>query len=742
MEYFDESKRKAGRGSTSDKLRDVHYEALREFDEIQSTLREERMQCLSDRRFYSIAGAQWEGDLGEQFENKPKFEVNKLHLAIIRIINEYRNNRVTVDFVSKAGMAHDKLADTCDALYRAAEQESGAEEAYDNAFEEAVSGGFGAWRLRTAYEDEEDEDDDRQVIRIEPIFDADSTVFFDLDAKRQDKADAMSCYVLTPYNRSAYVRKYGDDPASWNKDISRSEFDWTTPDSVYVAEYYKKEDVSEYVYTYRHQDGKEEKVYDSQIENDESLIETLEATGAQLLRKKKVKRPRVHKYILSGGGVLEDCGIIAGKHIPIVPVYGKRWYIDNIERCAGHVRFCKDAQRLKNMQLSKLGELSAQASNEKPIFTPEQIAGHQEMWSDDNIQNYPYLLVNPMTDAAGNPVPSGPVAYTKPPAIPQAMATLLQVTEQDMQDLLGNPGGGEIIQPNISAKAVEMIQGRLDMQAYIYMSNLKKAIKRSGEIWLSMARDVFVEEGRVIRGVGAAGEVAVIELLRPIINEKGIVEYENDLAQAKFDVSVEVGPSSSSRRASTVRAITGLLTMTQDPETAQILSSMAIMNMEGEGIGELRNYYRTKLIRMGAIKPTEEEAKVLEAEAANAQPDPQQQYMLAAAKEAEGNAMAAMADVELKNAKAVETKAKVFKIASEIDQMEYQQALDMISQLGVNFQSLGAGASPEMPAQQAPIGMEPPPQGGGLQIPEVADLESVFGVAPATVAPAGPQLGE
>ena len=287
-----------------------------------------------------------------------------------------------------------------------------------------------------------------------------------------------------------------------------------------------------------------------------------------------------------------------------------------------------------------------------------------------------------------------------------------------------------------------MIQGRLDMQAYIYMSNLKKAIKRSGEIWLSMAKDVFVEEGRVIRGVGAANEVAVIELLRPIINEKGIVEYENDLSQAKFDVSVEVGPSASYRRASTVRAITGLLTMTQDPETAQILSSMAIMNMEGEGIGELRNYYRMKLIRMGAIKPTDEEAKVLEQEAANAQPDAQQQYMLAAAKEAEGNAMAAMADVELKEAKAAETKAKVFKIASEIDQMEYQQALDMIAQLGVNFQSIGAGASSETPAQQAPVGMEPPPQSGGVQIPEGADLEGIFGVAPATVAPAGPQLGE
>jgi hypothetical protein len=44
-----------------------------------------------------------------QFENKPKLEVNKIALSVIRIINEYRNNRVTVDFTSKDGQPNDKL---------------------------------------------------------------------------------------------------------------------------------------------------------------------------------------------------------------------------------------------------------------------------------------------------------------------------------------------------------------------------------------------------------------------------------------------------------------------------------------------------------------------------------------------------------------------------------------------------------------------------------------------------------
>ncbi len=76
------------RESTADRLRRIHQDALREFDEIQTALRDERLQCLKDRRFYSIAGAQWEGPLGDAFENKPRLEFNKVHLAVIRIFNE------------------------------------------------------------------------------------------------------------------------------------------------------------------------------------------------------------------------------------------------------------------------------------------------------------------------------------------------------------------------------------------------------------------------------------------------------------------------------------------------------------------------------------------------------------------------------------------------------------------------------------------------------------------------------
>jgi hypothetical protein len=670
------------RPTKEQRLAAIHQEALAEFDNIQSAMRDERLQCLQDRRFYSIAGAQWEGPLGEQFENKPKFEVNKIHLAVIRIINEYRNNRITVDFVSKEGKEYDKLADTCDGLYRADEQDSGAEEAYDNAFEEGVAGGFGAWRLRTVYENEEDEEDEKQRIRIEPIFDADSSVFFDLNAKRQDKADGKRCFVITSMTRQAYKDEWGDDPASWPKEVHQYEFDWLTPDVVFVAEYYRVEETRETVYVWETIDGEEERYKDADFEADETLEERLMAVGSREVRQKNIKRRRVRKYILSGAKILEDCGFIAGKCIPIVPMYGKRWFVDNVERCMGHVRLAKDAQRLKNMQLSKLGEISALSSVEKPILTPEQVAGHQMMWADDNIKNFPYLLVNPITDANGNQAISGPIGYTKPPQIPQALAALLQITEQDMQDLLGNQQAGEELQPNISGKAVELVQNKLDMQTFIYMSNMSKAVKRSGEIWLSMAKDVLVEEGRKMKSIGPQGEMQSVELAKSMVNEKGEIETENDLSEAEFDVNVDVGPSSSSKRAATVRALTGMASLTDDAETKQVLGAMAMMNMEGEGITEVRDYFRKKLLRMGVVKPTEEEQQTMADEQANQQPDPNTQYLQAAADEASANATQARAKTILTVAQADETKAQTMKILADVDSSEQRQAMEVIEKFG------------------------------------------------------------
>jgi Phage P22-like portal protein len=687
MSYDNEgqSDEKATRLTKEDKLAQLHAELVAEFDDIQSAVRDERLQCLQDRRFYSISGAQWEGPLEQQFENKPKFEVNKVHLAVIRIINEYRNNRITVNFVPKDGAENNQLTDACQGLYRADEQDSVAEEAYDNAFEEAVGGGYGAYRLTTEYTDESDEEDETQRIRIKPIFDADSSVFWDLDAKRQDKSDAKKCFVLSSMTIGAYEEEWDESPASWAKGVFQTQFDWFTPDVVFVAEVYCVEMTKDVVNIFQGVDETEKRYLQSELDDDEdnTVIETLKATGFRLVRTKKIKVKKVRKYIMDGGRILEDCGYIAGPNIPIVPVYGKRWFVDNVERCMGHVRLAKDAQRLKNMQLSKLGEISALSTVEKPIMTPEEIAGHTIMWSEDNIKNYPYLLKNRALDLNGNPV-AVPMEYTRVPQIPPAMAALLQITEQDMQDMLGNQQAGEELPTNVSGIAVELVQNKLDMQTFIYMSNMSKAVKRGGEIWLGMAKEVLVEKDRMLKTVDQSGTVSSIKIDKPALDKKtGAAILENHFADANFDVVADVGPSSDSKRSSTVRALTGMMQISTDPETVQVLGAMAMMNMEGEGIEDVRGYYRNKLIHLGVIKPTPEEAQDLakEQEAAAQKPDPQAEFLMASAAKAAADSSKAKADTILTMAKVDQTKAQTAETLAGVDISNEQHLISTVDAL-------------------------------------------------------------
>lgn len=662
------------------KLMDLHEYAKIQFDKIQGGYQEEREQSLEDRRFYSIAGAQWEGNLSEQFENKPRFEINKVHLSVIKIINEYRNNRITVDFISKDGTPDDSLADTCDMLFRADCQDSNAEEAYDNAFEEAAGGGFGALRLTTEYENPEDDEDDRQRIRFEPIYDADASVYFDLDAKRQDKSDAKFCFVVYSMTPEAYEEEYDKSPQSLWKDVDDSEYDWFTPDFVHVAEFYYCEKKKTTIHVYETLTGIEQRFTDEELEDDPELVKSLMSEGIRKVREKKVEKKKIHKYIMDGNEILEDCGYIAGTEIPIIPNYGKRWFVDGVERCMGHVRLVKDVQRLKNMLMSQLAEISSLSTIEKPIFTPEQMAGHGEMWAQDNVKNYPYLLIEPFEDASGQLVPQGPVGYTKPPQIPPALAALMQLVDIDEKELLGNSMETDKMISHVSGKAHELLQKRIDGQAYIYMSNFAKCVKRVGEVWLSMAKDVYVEPGRKMKAITNMGEVSSVELGAPEVNERGHVVDTNDLTKASFDVTVDVGPTSASQKEATVQTVLGMMQVVQDPETQQILQSMALLNMEGDGIAQTKGYFRRKLVQMGVLEPTPEEAKEMQAAAEKAaqEPDPNKEALMAMAAEANAKAQKAMAEVEEVLSKVQLNVAKTAETYSEVDSGEFKKMKELI----------------------------------------------------------------
>lgn len=119
-----------------------------------------------------------------------------------------------------------------------------------------------------------------------------------------------------------------------------------------------------------------------------------------------------------------------------------------------------------------------------------------------------------------------------------------------------------------------------------------------------------------------------------------------------------------------------IMALTQDPETIQVLTSMLMVNLEGEGLQDVREYFRKRLVLMGVTEPSEQEAEEMAAQAANAQPNAQEQYLQAAAAEAMAKAQKAQADTVYTSAKAQETQAKTVETLARLDMDQQKQAVE------------------------------------------------------------------
>ena len=618
---------------------DVQQRAIHQFDEISTATREERAMALEDRRFVFIQGGQWEGDWGAQFENGLRIQSNKTQRGHDKIINDYRANRFAVQF-RPVGHEDNDTAELLNKLMYADMYRSKGQQALDNAFSEGVAGGMGAWRLCNEYEDDSDPDNDHQRIAIHQIPDADQRVYFDLDAKLYDKSDARYAYVIHSMTPEAFKREYGEDRiASWPENRARPNwFDWFRPTIIFVAEYYEVETPTEELRIFKREATDEEYRYWAKDMEPEQVTD-LTNKGFTLTRR-KIKRKRVHKWILSGAEVLEDCGYIAGECIPIIPFYGKRVFIDNVERFKGHVRDAKDPARVYNVQLSKLTEIASLTPREVPIFAPEQVQGLETHWQNMNLERHPYALAHPVVDPqSGAIVQAGPSAYIKPPEVPPVLAALVQQMGADIAEITNADDGANEVRSNISAEAMDIAASRVDAKSYIYMDNFKQSVQRFGEVYYSMAKEVYCEEGREVETMDEEGETSTATLQEMYTNPStGATAKRYDLSIGKFNVIADVTEATATRRDKTVRTMMTMaqaFAAVQAPDLGQAALLTAMQNMDGEGMDKLQDFLHKKAVAIGLDEMTPEEQQQAQA---NQQPDPQ-----AMAVQAQANALNAQA---------------------------------------------------------------------------------------------------
>ncbi|MBY8138819.1 hypothetical protein KW500_18565 [Vibrio fluvialis] len=680
-------------------LQKQHESVMQRFDRAYNPQQDVREKVIEAVRFARVPGGQWEGTttsgtkLNEHFEKYPKFEINKVATELNRIISEYRNNRITVKFRPGDSIASEELANKLNGLFRADYEDSDGGEAFDNAFDDAATGGFGCFRLATHYENEYDPLDEQQKIAFEPVYDPARSVWFDPDAKKYDKSDAMWAFCMYSLSTEKYKAEYNKDPASLDlTNMTSWEYDWFDADVVYIAKYYEIRKESIDVVSYQNPVTGETVTYDS--DQLEDVSDELEEIGFQEVARRSIKRRRVYVSLVDGDGFIEKPRRIVGEYIPLIPVYGKRWFIDDIERVEGHVAKAMDAQRLYNLQVSMLADTASQDSGQTPIVDIEQIRGLEKHWAERNKKRPAYLPLRSITDKAGNIISAANVqGYTKPPELNTAVAALLQQTSADIQEVTGSSQAMQQMPSGLAQDTVNNLLNRSDMVSFIYLDNMAKSLKRCGEVWLSMAREVYGSD-REMRIVNEDGSDDVVLMTASVKDRQtGRIVALNDLSVGKYDVSVDVGPSYSARRDATVNALSQVLGGMQpaDPMRGAVMG-IIIDNMDGEGLDDFKEYNRKQLLLSGVVKPRnqEEQQLVSQAQAASqGQPDPnmviaQAQLVAAQAEQQKAQnetvqtqikAFTAQQDAQLNQAKTIETLAK----ADEISEKSVREALALLN---------------------------------------------------------------
>lgn len=573
---------------------------LSRFDRDWAASDEARTEATNDLFFSRIS--QWDDWLNEYTTLQYRGQFDVVRPVVRKLVAEMRQNPVDVLYKPKDG-ADPNAADILMGMYRTDMRHNTAKISVNVAVREQIEAGVGAWRLVTDYEDQ-DPTSNNQVIRRVPIHEACSHVVWDANAKQMDKSDAKHCTIISAMSKDgweAFAEEHDldeEDIPTFQSPDSNWAFPWATKDVYYIAEYYEVEEKKETVFIYQDPMTDEPVSYFKRDIKD--VIDEIADRGLQKIGERKVKRRRVYKSLLTNTSILKDRELIAGEHIPIVPVFGEWSFAGDKEVYEGVVRLTKDGQRLRNMIMSFNADIVARSPKKKPFFFPEQIAGYEHMYSGTD--DYPYYLIN-RTDENNGDLPVQPLGYYENPEVPQANAYMLEAATGAVKEVATLGVDSEAAGGQVAFDTVNQLNMRADLETYVFQDNLATAMRRDGEIYASMVNDIY-DVPRNVSMTLEDGSEKDVELLSQVVDfQTGRVVTLNDI-RGRYETYTDVGPSFQSMKNQNRSEILDLMSKVPPgtPEF-QMLMLQYFTLLDGKGVELMREYANRQLVTMGLKKP-------------------------------------------------------------------------------------------------------------------------------------------
>ena len=581
------------------KTEDILKDAREAFDLAAESEAENRREALDDIRFARL-GEQWPARVRQdrELDGRPCLTINRLPAFIRQVVNDARQNKPSITCHPVDDGADPETAEIFNGLIRNIEQSSDAEVAYDTALDFAVTGGFGYFRINTRYANDDGFDQDLVIERVANPF----SIYGDPNSTAADSSDWNAAFVIDTLPKAVFEARWkGADPTDWTADSYLGlAAPWLDGDRVTVAEYWRREAVNRTILALSDGQVVDEDVYREQ----KALFDGL---GVSVVgRPRTVASHRVKQLIMTGAEVLETVDW-AGKFIPIVPVYGEELHVDGRRRLRSLVRDAKDPQRMFNYWRTTSTELVALAPKTPFIGRKGAFETDAAKWATANTQSHAYIEYDGAEPPQRQPFAGAPAG---------ALAEALSASD-DIKAIIGMHDASLGARSNeISGAAIMARQREGDVSTFHYIDNLGRAIRHAGRILVDLIPKVY-SAPRVVRVLGADGQASLAPLNQPFQAQAADpqgqgrkIEKIYDLTAGKYDLTVNSGPSFTSRRE---EAATQMIALIQAyPPCAPIIGDLLAKNLDWPGADQIAE-------RLAAMLPAEVKAPSADLQAAQAQ---------------------------------------------------------------------------------------------------------------------------
>ncbi len=606
----------------SDEMKAIHAEAMKRFGVVFDKERHEREAAIEDMIFANQSNGHYQQRFnsrlrsdqdnndqgGSEFGNsgnRPKFQINRIAPAIDQLVGDQRQNRTEIKIRPVGGGATEDIAKIYNGIIRNIEAISQAENAYDGAFDEQTTGGYGGWRVMTQFNDD---DSFEQDIKIKWIPSAASSLWLDPSDSDYDKRNSNWGFLTEWMLEDVFMEEFPnasmtDFKAYLASNINQNCRYWFDDNHIQVAEYWRRIKVMRHIGLLS--DGR---VID--LEEEKDVLDELKESGITVVKDRMAPSFEVENYKINGAEVLRGKRDWAGKFIPLVLVRGKVSQIENNTLVRGITRFAKDPSRVYDWATSASITAVAMAPKDPYWLTPAQAKGHKEQFENFNVEERPFLLYNPDPKANNG----GPPTRGGAPAVQDALITQIQQAAVDIEATTGVHAASLGNAPQLlSERSIQSQAEKGDRGAFVFSDNLKKSKQYTGDILIDLIPRIMDTERveRIINEDGTSEEVTINGEQRTGINEvirdeeTGKPVLINDLSLGKYETVADDGPAYATKREQSAQQMIDLIGVS--PRLEALALDLVARNLDINDAEELTKRIRKALIADGVVEPTEEE---------------------------------------------------------------------------------------------------------------------------------------